>query len=683
MEQLQHHNFSILAALLAAGMPLLSFCWSALRGKQQKSGYTAIMAIAISMICSIYLFSRYWNKEELNEQVTWFRIGDHSFMAGILLNNLSVLMLVLISSIALLVHIYSTAYMKGDPGIHRYWMYLSLFCAAMLGLVMADNLLLMYMCWELVGFASYLLIGFWFTKESAVQANKKAFIINRIGDLGFLTGIALIYAQFGTLDIKPLFSNEPLWSVSEVVSGNWLGAGHQIPAVWLTVAGLAFFVGAIAKSAQFPLHTWLPDAMEGPTSVSSLIHAATMVAAGVFLLARVFPLFNETVLTIMAIIGSFTALMAATIALTQHDLKKILAFSTISQLGFMISAVGIGIPGIAMFHLVTHAIFKCLLFLAAGVVIHEMQHANQKSQPGSDPQDIRQMGGLKRYMPITTTVAIVGAMALSGLPLTSGYLSKDALLISAFEWADLRFGPTIIIPISLLISSVLTSFYIARLIIKVFFGKQRIYPGNPEKLDIREAFPAMLIPMIILGLAALFPFFSANPLVFEHSWLLEGFDRPETLERMNLYHTMVPAAVNLLGISVIYIAWRWYAENTYPLKTSGFLYRFSYFQWYIDRLQTDYLVRPVMLFSAACASFDRKVLDGFINVVKNAGLWLARLAAWVDQYIVDGLVNGIAGLAFWLGNVLRRSQNGRVQYYMLSMFIIVLMVWLFNFIVHA
>jgi NADH-quinone oxidoreductase subunit L len=326
------------------------------------------------------VFAPIWQQEPQTATYEWFTIGSSVFTIGILLNNLTVLMQFIVCIIALPVHIYSRAYMKGDSGIHRYWMYLSLFCFAMLGLSVSKNLFMMYVFWELVGFASYLLIGFWFTREAAVQANKKAFIVNRIGDIGFLIGISIVFSSFGTLDLVDLFGAQGIFA-----------QGLDKSTGLMTAAGICFFLGAMAKSAQFPLHVWLPDAMEGPTSVSSLIHAATMVAAGVFLLCSIFPLFNETVLLIITIIGTITALSSAYIALGQYDIKKVLAFSTISQLGYMMVGVGISAWDAAMFHLGTHAFFKCLLFLCAGAVIHEMAHHKEKSGIDFDPQDLRNM----------------------------------------------------------------------------------------------------------------------------------------------------------------------------------------------------------------------------------------------------------------------------------------------------
>ena len=428
-------NALCLLSLAAVVFPLLSFLLI-LSGKKFSNSAIPIFTISLSFIASVLVFLAVWNGPTIHQQAEWFEVGSIVFSAGILLNNLSVLMMLLVSGISLLVHIYSIAYMKGDTNIHRYWAYLGLFCFAMMGLVVSDSLLIIYMFWELVGFSSYLLIGFWFTKESASQAAKKAFIMNRIGDLGFLAGIMIIYAQFGTFDVVELFGAGGLVDSASIVDSIWISSHNQMPVIWLSIAGVAFFIGALAKSAQFPLHTWLPDAMEGPTSVSSLIHAATMVAAGVFLIGRIYPVFDSLALNIVTITGVFTAFMAATIALTQNDIKRILAYSTISQLGFMVAAMGIGAYGESIFHLTTHAFFKCLLFLAAGAVIHQLHHYKDQHQLEFDHQDIRLMGGLRKQMPVAFITMSISAAALAGLPFTSGYLSKDAILITSFEWAQ-------------------------------------------------------------------------------------------------------------------------------------------------------------------------------------------------------------------------------------------------------
>lgn len=340
LPSIQSLNYTVAAVALPLLAALINFCLPVKKSKA--SGWISTIAILLSCVLSARVFTTVWNNPQIHAQRVWFTIGQTQVYAGILLNNLSVLMLLLVSVIALPVHVYSTAYMKHDERFSRYFTYLSFFCFSMLALVVVDSLILFYAFWELVGFSSYLLIGFWFTKDKAVQANKKAFIMNRVGDIGLLSAIIILFAQFHTFDIDTIFGQNGLISQSAIKNSLWMGPISHIPAIWQYVACTGIFLAVAAKSAQFPLHTWLPDAMEGPTSVSALIHAATMVAAGVFLLGRVYPMFTETELTILACIGCFTAFMAATIALTQNDLKRILAYSTISQLGFMILAMGVG-----------------------------------------------------------------------------------------------------------------------------------------------------------------------------------------------------------------------------------------------------------------------------------------------------------------------------------------------------
>ncbi|WP_257669027.1 NADH-quinone oxidoreductase subunit 5 family protein [Parapedobacter tibetensis] len=676
-------TYPLLAASLAIMLPFAGFLLSAICGKRSKNGVIAIITISLSLLAAGYTFTQVWDNAPLHVQWHWFTIGQQAFHVGIWLDNMAVLMLLLVPLVALPVHIYSVAYMKGDPGLHRYWMYLSLFCFAMLGLVAADNLLLMYCCWELVGFASYLLIGFWFTKDAAAQASKKAFIINRIGDAGFLIGIAIVYSGFGTVDIQALFGPQGLLAQSTVAGGQWLVPSISMPAVWLTVAGLAFFLGAMAKSAQFPLHVWLPDAMEGPTSISSLIHAATMVAAGVFLLVRVFPVFNETTLMVIAGVGTLTAFIAAYFALTQCDIKRILAFSTISQLGFMMVGVGIGMSHVSLFHLVTHAFFKCLLFLCAGAIIHEMQHLNQKHQLTIDPQDIRNMGGLGKYMPITCATMLIAALALTGFPLTAGYLSKDALLVHAFEWGALQQGAAKIIPYMLVIVSVLTSFYIFRLLFKVFFASPAYKQPIGMNVKIKEASWWLLAPMLFLAACSLFPFFTVNPLNDGEVWLLQGIAPLPTLPPLRLLHLAIPILTTLTTLLVVVVTWHWYTLGKYPLKTGGFFYRLSVHQGYMDAFYHVTAVQPILKLSRVLVWVDRQLVDGLVNGVAALGRTTATLAGWIDRHVVDGVVNLIGKIAWGMGNVLRRSQTGRVQYYFFVLFFIILVVLLYHIIVQA
>jgi len=652
-------------SLLVVFLPFLAFIYQAFLGKRDQSGNVSLLSISLSALISFYLFLSYWNHSAGESTIEWFRIGDRSFELGILLNNTTLLMQALVSIIALPVHIYSRSYMKGDAGIHRYWLYLSLFCFAMLGLVIASNLLQMYIFWELVGFASYLLIGFWYTKESAAQANKKAFIINRIGDLGFLIGLALIYTQFGTFNLLALFGENGLAS-------EWSVQSNGLSNAWLTVAGCAFFLGAMAKSAQFPLHVWLPDAMEGPTSVSSLIHAATMVAAGVFLLATVFPLFNEATLLIIAIIGTITATMAAFFALTQNDIKKILAYSTISQLGFMVVGVGIGAWDAALFHLTTHAFFKCLLFLAAGAVIHEMVHIKQHSSLNIDPQDINQMGGLKKHMPKTAWLMIIASLALAGFPLTSGFLSKDALVISSFEWAIAKESGYLLFPIVLIIVSLMTSFYIGRLIVKTFFGEFKLQEQLNGNSKIHEAPRKMLYPMLFLAVFCFFLVFCVSPTSYHHSWLLEGLKLTYAFDEIPSLHILIPILLTIASLVIWWVVYRIYVEHKYAFKHKT-LFKISFNQGYLDNLYHKTIINSTVQLANLSYWFDRNVIDGIVALSGKTAIILSTIVAWVDKYLVDGIINAIAATAYSTGNLLRWVQNGRLQSYLGFAFTMVLL----------
>ncbi len=576
-------------------------------------------------------------------------------------------MLLLVSVIALPVHIYSTAYLKNDENYKRYFTYLSFFCFSMLALVVVDNLVLFYIFWELVGFSSYLLIGFWYTRPKAVMANKKAFIMNRIGDIGLLTAIIILFTQYRTFDIEQLFGQSGL-----------IKSAVQIPAAWQYIACIGIFLGVAAKSAQFPLHTWLPDAMEGPTSVSALIHAATMVAAGVFLLGRVYPVFNPQELTILAVIGCFTAFMAATIALTQNDLKRILAYSTISQLGFMIMAMGIGAYASSLFHLVTHAFFKCLLFLAAGIIIHEVQHIKDEYQLDIDPQNILYMGGLRKKMPLTFIACLIGGLALVGIPLTSGYLSKDGILIQAFEWAEGKNWLYKLIPIGAVITTWLTAFYVARLIVKVFFGEFKLLKVNPAiKLHISDGGWQYRVPLMLLAICCFFPLFSLNPVLYEHAWLFGGFSTITALDRVNIYHTITPLGVNILSILIIYWAYAVYVkQKALPFPEAGYLFKLSYNEWYVDQFYERFIIAPVMALSKAAQWFDRNILDGFIHLLQNITAGFSKVAEWTDRYIIDGLLNLLAAIVTGIGNFARNFQSGRIQYYLFSMLAIILAIFI-------
>jgi NADH-quinone oxidoreductase subunit L len=670
MEEIEFPGIVGLISLLVILLPLFSFLLI-LAGRKGKGADLALINISLSFILSVYLFSIIWNKQPIHYQIPWFLIGNIEFKAGVLLNNLSVLMIIVVSGISVLVHIYSRTYMKDDLNIHRYWAYLGLFCFSMLGLVISDNLLLIYLFWELVGFSSFLLIGFWYTRTAASQAAKKAFIMNRIGDIGFLIGIIIIFSQFRTLDITALFGDVGLMKASLVKDGLWISASQQIPEVWLSIAGIAFFMGAMAKSAQFPLHTWLPDAMEGPTSVSSLIHAATMVAAGVFLIARVYPVFDPFVLNIMVCIGAFTAFMAATIALSQNDIKRILAYSTISQLGFMVMALGIGAYSESIFHLATHAFFKCLLFLAAGSVIHQFHHYRDKLSLDFDYQDIRMMGGLRKGMPITFIGMCLASAALIGLPLSSGYLSKDAILISAFEWAGSRDGIFKMLPFIMVITSWFTVFYISRLVFKVFFSQPKLM--NREQAEqIQDAPKQMSFVLLILAFFCLFIAFSLNPFSFESSWLWNGFSS-NLFQKEELYHWLLPLILNIGSAVLIVVAYRIYVKNDgIYISERNIFHRFFRKEWYLNEIYRYLFIVPVEKFSRVCYWFDRNIIDAL--VLKSATLIsvLSGITHWCDRILVDGFVNALGTFAKWIGQFSRNFQSGKIQHYLISMLLVVL-----------
>lgn len=665
-------TLTIKFTLAAVLLPLLAFAVNIFSPAKvtRASGWISTGAILLSCVLSVMVFAKVWDTNHLvHQKLLWFTIGDTKVYAGILLNNLSVLMLLVVNLIALPVHLYSTAYMKDDAGYSRYFAYLSLFCFSMLALVVVDNLVLFYMAWELVGFSSYLLIGFWFTRNKAVQANKKAFIMNRIGDIGLLTAILLIFSNCHTFDIDSLFGQNS--GASNPVT--------QLPIVWQYVAFSGIFLAVAAKSAQFPLHTWLPDAMEGPTSVSALIHAATMVAAGVFLLGRVYPMFNPAELTTLAIIGCFTAFMAATIALTQNDLKRILAYSTISQLGYMVMAMGIGAYSSSLFHLVTHAFFKCLLFLVAGIVIHQMAHIRDDNKLDIDPQDIQNMGGLRKKMPLTFITALVGALALIGLPLTSGYLSKDGILIQAFEWSANKSWIFMLIPIFAVLTTWLTAFYVIRLIVKVFFGDFRLTERFPAlHLHISDGNWLYKAPLVFLAICSLFPLFSFNPFGYERSWLFKGMSYFTKAEGAGFIHFIVPLCVNIFSLLVIYGAYVVYAKRkASPFVQTGALWQLSFNEWYIDNSYKKYIVKPVINLGRSTFWFDRRAIDGFIHTLGKFAVAAAKTAAWTDKFIIDGFLHIIGDAVHAIGNFARRFQGGKVQYYLYSMLAVILMVFIF------
>ncbi|MCW8849327.1 MAG: NADH-quinone oxidoreductase subunit L, partial [Melioribacteraceae bacterium] len=509
MTEIANINISIAVLLL----PLMGFIVVLFFGKRFPKIYLfEVGLVTLSFILSLVIgFSKFttYLHQDLNFAFTWIdfgnvpSIGNLTIDLGIKIDNLTVIMLFVVNLISMLVHVFSIAYMKDDKRYTRYFAYLGIFTFSMLGIVLTDNLLMMYIFWELVGLSSYLLIGFWYEKQSASDAGKKAFLTNRIGDIGMFLGILILFTNYHSFSFDYIFAQ---------ISSGILPYGSE---AWLTAAGILIFMGAVGKSAQFPLHVWLPDAMEGPTPVSALIHAATMVAAGVFLVARIFVMLTADAMLVIAIIGAITSLFAATIALTQNDIKKVLAYSTVSQLGYMVMALGVGAYTFAFFHLVTHAFFKACLFLGSGSVIHGMHHE----------QDIRQMGGLKKKMPMTYLTFLIATLAISGVPLTSGFLSKDGLLAGTLAFGELT-GHWLIPAIGFLVAF-MTAFYMFRLVILTFHGE----PRNKDKFDHAHESPfVMVMPLVVLSALSIFIWYTPNPISADAGWFAtDWITTPQTV----------------------------------------------------------------------------------------------------------------------------------------------------------
>ncbi|MBM3944916.1 MAG: NADH-quinone oxidoreductase subunit L, partial [SAR202 cluster bacterium] len=583
----------------------------------------------------------------------WLDIGSLTISIGITLDSLTAIMLLVVTSVSLMVQIYSTAYMKGDEGYARYFAYMSLFTASMLGLVLASNVIQIFVFWELVGLCSYLLIGFWYHKPSAAAAAKKAFIVTRIGDFGLLLGILYLFFNHDQLAAAGLNS----LVVSDINTAATAGIITSGVATWLAVG---IFAGAVGKSAQFPLHTWLPDAMEGPTPVSALIHAATMVAAGVFLVARFFPLFEASheAMAAVAVIGGVTALFAATMGLVQNDIKRVLAYSTISQLGYMMFALGVGAYSAAIFHLFTHAFFKALLFLGSGSVSHA----------SGGTFDMRYMGGLRKVMPWTYATFLVGSLALAGIFPLAGFWSKDEILAHAWDNGDavsrtvFWFG---------LIAAFLTAFYMFRALFMTFEGDFKGGASKDPKADShghsdtsghpQESPRAMVGPLALLGLAAIAVGFLSNPLtnlgVIPIHWmsefLSEGPVHHETPE-FNIGVALISSVLALAGIVLAYAMYGVRKPAIAPAAMGRWfkpVYTLLSRKYYFDELYEGVLVKRV---------FYRGIAQGL---------------DWADKAIVDGVVRGVDRVGRNIGRLFGQIQSGQLQGYGLGISVGVLLIF--------
>ncbi len=547
-------------------------------------------------------------------------------------------MLVVVTVISFFVHFYSIGYMAGDTGIRRYFAMLGFFTFSMLGIILSDNLLAIFFFWELVGFSSYMLIGHWNEKPAAADAAKRAFIINRVGDIGFLIGLMILWTHTGTLNLVELGS----------LSGSWQTAGS-----------LCIFCGVVGKSAQFPLFTWLPDAMEGPTPVSALIHAATMVAAGVFLLSRAHFIFPPNVLDIVAITGSITALAGALFALVQFDIKKILAYSTISQLGFMVIALGVGAPEAALLHLFTHAFFKACLFLAAGSLIHSLHQAQHQSHTAFDVQDVRNLGGLHKKLPFTFIIFILSGSALAGLPFFTGFLSKDAILTAIMNWKGSGFSWKWMIFGCAFIVSFMTVLYTFRMIWVVFRGPEK----STAQLSISEPPAVMRIPMALLAAASIWIVVSWNPFDFV-GWVFAG------LHPGKYFHSGIISIFSALWILfALLIA---YLTKNKSIRSSMLLNGF-----YLPKIYHVLIEIPALQIARFTTQADVKWIDGFIHSAAYAQLIIAHVAGWFDRVIIDGMVDVTAQVSRGIGSFTRSFQSGKIQLYIFwaAFAIIIFIIW--------
>jgi len=638
--------------------PLIGFLINGLFGKKIKNeaviGGIGTLMIFLSFLVSCGILMQMIGlppEQRVFEKVIfpWIHSGNFKADMAFLLDPLSCIMIMVVTGVGSLIHLYSIGYMHGEEGFYRFFAYLNLFCMSMLLLVLGGNMLVMFIGWEGVGLCSYLLIGYYFHKKSAGDAAKKAFVMNRVGDFGFLIGLFTLYWWFG--------SNHNIWTINFV---EIKAASHLLPyGGVVTVATLCFFVGATGKSAQLPLFTWLPDAMEGPTPVSALIHAATMVTAGVYMIGRMSFVFVKSPETMMviAVIGAATAIFAATIGTAQNDIKRVLAYSTVSQLGFMFLAMGVGAFSAGIFHLMTHAFFKACLFLGSGSVIHSMHHALHKIHSHDDAQDMRNMGGLKGAMPITFITFLVSTIAIAGIPGFSGFFSKDEILWQAFS-NPYHGNLNMVLWGTGAIAACFTAFYMFRLVFMTFFGECRINPG--AKSHLHESPLVITIPLMVLGALAVVGGYLGMPKIlgmlpnyFEH-WLEPVF------ELANEYSGTYAHAVHpdhalewgLMGLSVVIavvgiaIAFTMYVKNkTLPGKfvaTFPALHRAVFNKWYVDELYDYLFVNP-------CKAFGQFLWKGF------------------DVLIVDGVVNGVANVVMCFSGIFRYMQSGYIYNYAFSM----------------
>ncbi len=614
--------------------------------------WSAILSVAVSFAASAMALWQVIHGARLDAEVyTWAAGENFRFQVGFLIDRLTVTMMAVVTFVSLMVHVYTIGYMADDPGYQRFFAYIALFTFSMMMLVMANNFLQLFFGWEAVGLVSYLLIGFWFTRPTAIYANLKAFLVNRVGDFGFLLGVATIFGVFGTLDYAPVFANAPriVAMTAEIVPGQEWSV--------VTIICICLFVGAMGKSAQFPLHVWLPDSMEGPTPISALIHAATMVTAGIFMVARMSPLFelSQTALSMVVIIGAITCFFMALIAITQYDIKRVVAYSTLSQLGYMTMALGASAYSVAIFHLMTHAFFKAVLFLGAGSVIIALHHE----------QDMRKMGGLAKYMPITYLTVLIGAIANAGLPPFSGFFSKDSIV----EALHLSHTPGAHFAWLLALGGIFVSgLYSFRLVFFAFHGKERFLehdhghhaaaeePGHEEMHGKPHETPAVVtVPLILLAIPSIFiGAMTIGPMLYG-GWFDGAIARTETMEEMaREFHGW--AAMSLHALTTV----------PFWLALGG-----AVTAWYLYIVRPDL---PAVIKAKAGALADildhKYYFDEFNDwfFAGGARKFGTGLWKWGDRTVIDGImVNGTAHLIGWFAGVSRRIQTGYIYHYAFTM----------------
>jgi len=695
--------------------------------KKRLSSNVAIAAVVIAWILSWAVAITFFVNPELTEHpfdlhVPWLPMGEMTFHMGVAVDAVTAGMLFMVGFVLTMIFIYSSGYMTFpsyldpalntdglDPRYSRFFAYISLFATGMLGLVVADNLLMLFIFWELMGLCSYLLIGFWFDKSypdpkqiTPKQAGLKAFLTTRVGDVLFMMGLIFLFIHAGDLNFQAIFGNEEFLHELATSTVNLPVFGAVS---WAVLISILIFWGAIGKSAQFPLHVWLPDAMEGPTPVSALIHAATMVSAGVYLIVRMAPVFAAAghgvngAMNFVAFIGAFTALFAATIGVAQKDIKKVLAYSTISQLGYMFAALGIGAWVAAIIHLLIHAFFKALLFLGSGSVIHGMEHGHHhvhehghehEDEHGHeeyfDPQDMFNMGGLLKRMPITGWTFIAGAASLSAFPfITAGFWSKDEILAHAWD------GGHMVVYWTLAIGAFLTAFYTFRQVFLTFFGE----PRTEAAAHAPESVRAMTWPLVALAFFAIFGGFVAVPESFPFFGRIFSDFMIKLMEMQGEAYPFLhvapaefnwtPALISMaLALSGIVVAWLIYGRK--PLKAGqpdplrrwlGPIYTVLENKYYFDELYYFIAVRPALWLASFLALFDRGVIDRIVNWVGAFGRWLAvTLRRWFDELFIDGIVNFMGMIAQGAGLAVRYIQTGQIQTYLLILLLSVVVLLL-------